>query len=121
MSVLSESVWSSTEHQQRLPDTPSLTIHIIGADDVECSSEDSVRNSVGAFVRWLDAALKCGALSDQVLFFAATPNNDAVIVLTIEFSGPNMPVEMVRTTINLLPQPQSNSAQRGQQQLWRVP
>jgi hypothetical protein len=111
LSVLSESVWSSTEHQQPIQDTPSLTIHIIGADGVECSSEDSVRNSVGAFVRWLDAALKCGALSDSL--FAATPNNDAGVVLTIEFSGPNMPVEMVGTTINLLPQPQSNPAQRG--------
>ncbi|KAL3790775.1 hypothetical protein ACHAWO_007692 [Cyclotella atomus] len=111
LSVLSESVWSSTEQQQRTQGTRNLTIHIIGADGVECSSEDSVRNSVGAFVRWLDAALKCGALSESL--FTATRNNNAGIALTIEFSGPNMPTTMAGKTMNLLSQMQCNYAQRG--------
>jgi hypothetical protein len=92
--------------------TKSLTIQIIGADGVECSSEDSVRNSVGAFVRWLDAALQTGALSDSLSSSEAIQHSLGT-TLIIEFSGPNMPEIMVGKTVDLLPQTQSNPTSRG--------
>mmetsp|Transcript_28886 Transcript_28886/g.59219 ORF Transcript_28886/g.59219 Transcript_28886/m.59219 type:complete len:653 (+) Transcript_28886:36-1994(+) len=84
----------------------TLTIHILGADGVECSSEELVRKSVGPFVRWLDAALKSDALSN----FANTSNKDSIAdsmqinSLMIEFSGPCMPNSALKKTLNLLPQ-----------------
>lgn len=111
LSALNESVWTSTNQQQYILHARELTIHIIGADDVECSSEDSVRNSVGAFVRWLDAALKSGVLLDSLC--GETSNKNDGISLTIEFSGPNMPEAMIGKTLDMLPHTQTNNASKG--------
>ena len=81
-----------------------LVIHIIGADGVECSSEELVRKSVGSFVRWIDAALTSGVLSyERVATTEATSAQlDRIDSLLIEFSGPNMPNVLVGKEINLL-------------------
>eukprot|EP00956_Cyclotella_meneghiniana_P029785 scaffold73286_cov36-Cyclotella_meneghiniana.AAC.2 len=104
--ILDESEWLTGQPKRRAAQDKNLTIHIIGADGVECSSEDSVRNSVGSFVRWLDAALQADALPGS--FRELSEDSDG-IMLTIEFSGPNMPDVMIGRTIDLLPQTQSNS------------
>lgn len=104
--ILDESEWLTGQQKRRAAHIKSLTIHIIGADGVECSSEDSVRNSVGAFARWLDAALQSDALPGS--FCGVSEHSDG-IALTIEFSGPNMPDVMIGRTIDLLPQTQPNS------------
>lgn len=100
------------DEQEHAKSTRLLTIHIIGADGVECSSEDSVRNAVGAFARWLDAALKSGSLSDSLstseISHAVRGNK-----VLIEFSGPNMPEYMVGKEFDLLPQTQSDSPSKG--------
>jgi hypothetical protein len=106
--ALTESVWLTGQQQQGKP-AQMLSIHIIGSDGVECSSEDSVRNSIGAFVRWLDAALKSDVLSDS--FGGGTAPTDG-IALSIEFSGPNMPESMIGKTLDLLPQTQPISSSR---------
>ena len=72
--------------------TPTLTIHIIGADGVECSSEELVRKSVGSFIRWLDTAVSSGVLSHEA-------HIDSVLV---EFSGPNMPNMLVEKELDFL-------------------
>jgi hypothetical protein len=109
-----EREWTKERHdeQERAKSTRLLTIHIIGADCVECSSEDSVRSAVGAFVRWLNAALQSGALSDSL---STSEISHAVegSKLLIEFSGPNVPEYMVRKEFDLLPQPQSDSPSKG--------
>ena len=69
-----------------------FTIHILGADGVECTSLESVRKSVGPFVRWFDAALSSGVLSES---------ND-IDTLWIEFSGPNIPSTLVGQTLDIL-------------------
>ena len=100
LSALSESEWLSGREQGKLKQSNHLIIHIIGSDGVECSSEESVRNSVGAFVRWLDASFKSGVLSDS---FNSELAHDEGIRLMIEFSGPNMPESMTGKSIDLLP------------------
>jgi hypothetical protein len=72
--------------------TTTLTIHIIGADGVECSSEELVRKSVGSFIRWLDTAVSSGVLSHEA-------HIDSVLV---EFSGPNMPNILVGKELDFL-------------------
>jgi len=82
----------------------TLVIHIIGADGVECSSEELVRKSVGSFVRWIDAALSSGVLShDRSSTTAAAAQLDRIDSLLIEFSGPNMPNVLVGKELDLLP------------------
>jgi len=84
--------------------TTTLVIHIIGADGVECSSEDLVHKSVGSFVRWIDAALSSGVLShDRTATSEAIAQLDRIDSLLIEFSGPNMPNVLVGKEMDLLP------------------
>ena len=110
LSAVEETEWL-TGQRQHARSTQHLTLHIIGSDGVECSSEESVRNSVGSFVRWFDAALKGGVLSDSLL---GNPTIDTEgITLSIEFSGPNMPDGIIGKAINLLPQTQSRSVLKG--------
>ena len=82
----------------------TLILHILGADGVECSSAESVRKSVGPFVRWMDAALHSGALGESKLNGVATQpllllEIDSIL---IEFSGPNMPSALVGDVLDLL-------------------
>ncbi|KAL3804357.1 hypothetical protein HJC23_011285 [Cyclotella cryptica] len=116
ISAMKERGWSTDQHeehpQEEATSTRTLTIHIIGADGVECSSDDTVRNSVGPFVRWLDAALHSGALSDSL---SGNHSSHAVegSKLLIEFSGPNMPENMVGKEIDLLPRTHSDYLSKG--------
>ena len=87
--------------QQMTGRSRALIIHVVGADGVECSSEELVRRSVGPFVRWLDAALRSGALS--------LGTHSDIDALLIEFSGPNMPNALIGKDIDLLPQPNPQS------------
>ncbi|KAL3807680.1 hypothetical protein ACHAXA_007326 [Cyclostephanos tholiformis] len=81
----------------------TLTIHILGADGVECSSAESVRKSVGSFVRWMDAALHSGALGELKVNGVATRRQLIEIdSLLIEFSGPNIPGALVGDVLDLL-------------------
>ncbi|KAL3787381.1 hypothetical protein ACHAW5_008427 [Stephanodiscus triporus] len=81
----------------------TLTIHILGADSVECASAESVRKSVGPFVRWMDAALHSGALRDSKVNETTTrPELIEIDSLLIEFSGPNIPSVMVGDLLDLL-------------------
>lgn len=77
-----------------------FTIHILGADGVECTSLESVRKSVGPFVRWFDSALSLGVLSES---------ND-IDTLQIEFSGPNISTTLVGQTLDILVQQSSSCA-----------
>ena len=89
------------QHHATSIGSTNLIIHIIGADGVECSSEDLVRKSVGSFVRWLGAALSSGALSPS----KEMPSQlDRIDSLLMEFSGPNMPSTLVGKDLNLLPE-----------------
>ncbi|KAL7541917.1 hypothetical protein ACHAXR_011675 [Thalassiosira sp. AJA248-18] len=92
--------------------TSTLTIHILGADGVECSSEDMVRQSVGSFVRWMDAALCSGELrqSQEISERTATGTPTGIDSLLIEFSGPNMPTALIGKVMDLL---ESNSKSEG--------
>ena len=82
----------------------TLILHILGADGVECSSAESVRKSVGPFVRWMDAALHSGALGESKVSGVATQPQLLLEIdsLLIEFSGPNMPSALVGDVLDLL-------------------
>lgn len=83
----------------------TLILHILGADGVECSSAESVRKSVGPFVRWMDAALHSGALGGSKVNGVATQPQQPLLEidsLLIEFSGPNMPSALVGDVLDLL-------------------
>mmetsp|Transcript_19923 Transcript_19923/g.31313 ORF Transcript_19923/g.31313 Transcript_19923/m.31313 type:complete len:515 (+) Transcript_19923:598-2142(+) len=85
----------------------TLTIHILGADRVECSSEESVRKSVGPFVRWMDSALQSGSLGqaqDSLGRMPAYSPSTSIDSLLIEFSGPNMPSTLIGKELDLLTQ-----------------
>ena len=101
----------SQEHENK-----TLTIHILGADGVECSSGDLVRKAVGPFVRWMEAALLSDALPGSKSNSGAEadgspPDSRATDIdsLRIEFSGPNMPDCILNKTVDLLPQSQRES------------
>lgn len=94
----------------------TLTIHILGADGVECSSEELVRKSVGSFVRWMDAALRSGALSHakdgqegMATGISTSDQFTNINSLLIEFSGPNMPNILIGKVMDLLPESKSKS------------
>ena len=90
--------------------TTTLVIHIIGADGVECSSEELVRKSVGSFVRWIDAALSSGVLShEKTARLEVVAQLDRIDSLLIEFSGPNMPSVLVGKDMDLLPDKMKSS------------
>eukprot|EP00571_Detonula_confervacea_P001640 CAMPEP_0172329860 /NCGR_PEP_ID=MMETSP1058-20130122/61101_1 /TAXON_ID=83371 /ORGANISM="Detonula confervacea, Strain CCMP 353" /LENGTH=662 /DNA_ID=CAMNT_0013047053 /DNA_START=26 /DNA_END=2014 /DNA_ORIENTATION=- len=101
--------------EQMNPCSKTLTIHILGADGVECTSEKLVHKSVGSFVRWMDAALHSGALANERQEGAPTgmpPQDlpDGIDSLLIEFSGPNMPSALLGKVLDLLPQLNSGSS-----------
>eukprot|EP01082_Thalassiosira_pseudonana_P011384 g9703.t1 g9703 contig4:377242-379185(-) len=104
-----ERLWPLICFRRRMKEAQSIntfSIHILGSDGVECSSEELVRKAVGPFVRWLDAALHSGALSSAGE--SATPTVDT---LQVEFSGPNMPDFILGREVDLLPQ--SNTQPKG--------
>jgi hypothetical protein len=89
------------QHANR--NSKTLTIHLLGADGVECSSAESVRKSVGSFVRWMDAALHSGALGESKVNGITTRHQLIEIdSLLIEFSGPNIPNALVGDVMDLL-------------------
>ena len=81
----------------------TLTIHILGCDRVECSSEETLRKSVGPFARWMSAVLQSGVLS------AMQTSSIEIDSLVIEISGPNVPDWILCREINLL----SSSSESG--------
>lgn len=81
--------------QSKTQSSKTLIIHILGCDHVECSSEETLRKSVGPFARWLSAAIQSGVLS--------TAQTSSIDSLVIEISGPNVPDWIVGREINLLP------------------
>ncbi len=84
----------------------TLIIHIVGADGVECSSEALVHNLVGPFARWLNAALHSGILGECYgTGMAAQSQLIEINALIIEFSGPNLPGDMIGNVLDLLPPP----------------
>ena len=92
----------------------TLVIHIIGADGVECSSQELVRKSVGSFVRWIDAALSSGVLSHEKTATAeVVAQLDRINSLLIEFSGPNMPNILVGKELDLLPDKVNSKSSNG--------
>ena len=90
------------KQQKDCTENQTLTIHILGADRVECSSEDLVRKSVGPFVRWMDAAIQSGELQQDT----ATRSDQSTRInsLLIEFSGPCMPGVLLGKVVDLLPE-----------------
>ena len=78
----------------------TLVIEIVGADGVECSSEDSVRKAVFPFVRWVDKALRAGSFSSSVTGFTS---------LVILMTGPCIPNAVVGKEMSLLPDSLSSS------------
>jgi hypothetical protein len=84
----------------------TLTIHILGCDNIECSSEETLRKSVGPFARWICAALQSGVLSTS-----QTPEStrSEIDSLVIEMSGPNVPSWILSQKINLLSSSSSES------------
>jgi len=105
---------SSQQQQQTNLCSKTLTIHILGADGVECASEELVCKLIGSFVRWVDAALRSGTLSSerQEGGAKATPAQaqpDGIDSLLIDFSGPNMPSTLIGRVLDLLPQSNSQS------------
>jgi hypothetical protein len=84
----------------------TLTIHIVGADGAECSSEALVHKSVGPFVRWLNAAIHSGILGECYRTrMTAQPQLIEIDAVLIEFSGPNLPGDMIGNVMDLLPPP----------------
>jgi len=81
--------------QSETQSSKTLIIHILGCDHVECSSEETLRKSVGPFARWLSAAIPSGILS--------TAQTSSIDSLVIEISGPNVPDWIVGREIDLLP------------------
>ena len=73
----------------------TLVIEIVGADGVECSSEDTVRKAVFPFVRWVDKALRAGSFSSSVTGFSS---------LAILMTGPCLPDAVVGKVMSLLPE-----------------
>lgn len=90
--------------QETSSPSKTLTIHIVGVDGVECSSESSVHKSVSPFVRWLNAALYSGILREyNGTGMAAQSQVTEIEALLIEFFGPNLPRDMVGNILDLLP------------------
>ena len=87
-----------SQHETKCSKT--LTIHILGCDRVECSSEETLRKSVGPFARWMSAALQSGVLSTMQTSSAEAPQIDSLV---LEISGPNVPDWILSREINLLP------------------
>ena len=89
------------ESQYETKYSKTLTIHILGCDRVECSSEETLRKSVGPFARWISAALQSGVLSTmQTSSSGSAPDIDSLV---LEISGPNVPDWILSREINLLP------------------
>ena len=87
--------------QQETKHSKTLTIHILGCDRVECSSEETLRKSVGPFARWMSAALQSGALTTmQTSSAGSAPEINSLV---LEISGPNVPDWILSREINLLP------------------
>jgi len=63
-----------------------LSIHVIGADHVECASNDILRTLFGPLVRWIGAM-----------------DNHAPRSIEIHLIGPNLTNEMVTAPVNLMP------------------
>ncbi|KAL7553011.1 hypothetical protein ACHAWF_016256 [Thalassiosira exigua] len=96
-----------SKRQQMSNRSRTLVIHILGADGVECTSEESVRKSVGPFVRWMDAAFRSGALAQPEPKSSSEKSGESILTgcidsLLIEFSGPNIPPDLVGNVLDLL-------------------
>jgi hypothetical protein len=95
-----------SSQQQTACSSKTLTIHIVGADGVECSSEALVLKLVGPFVRWLNAALQSGILRESDgTGMTAISQLAEIDALLIVFSGPNLPTDMIDNILDLLPAP----------------
>ena len=98
-----------SEERRQAP-SKTLTIHVVGAAETECASEDSVRQCLGPFVRWLDAALHRPTSrqpheeSLQATAIATGSHAELTDIdsLLIEFSGPNMPNAMIGKVVDFL-------------------
>ena len=87
--------------QHETKHSKTLTIHILGCDRVECSSEETLRKSVGPFARWMSAAIQSGVLSTmQTSSAGSAPEINSLV---LEISGPNVPDWILSREINLLP------------------
>lgn len=71
----------------------TLIIQILGADPVECASEQSVQRAVSPFAHWLHVAI--GEEKEM-------PNSFHIDSLLIQFSGPNLPKTMEGKVVDLL-------------------
>jgi hypothetical protein len=99
--VIDQSLLLPQQQQQQVVNRQlkTFTIHILGADGVECTSLESVHKSVGPFVRWFDAALSSGVLSES----------NYIDTLLIEFSGPNISTTLVGQNLDILSQQSKKS------------
>ena len=63
-------------------------IHIIGADHVECQTEETLQQAVGPLVRWLNSQRQ----QRDGAQFVKEMNSD----IWIEMLGPNVPIDATR-------------------------
>lgn len=75
-------------------DSNKITIHLVGADGVECENISTIQVLFCPFVRWLDAFLKRTQLSSLLL------KTEQVQIVLI---GPNIPMTATTAPIDLLP------------------
>ena len=85
-------VRAPTIHQRQ--DSNTFTIHLVGADGVECNNIHTIQVLFCPFVRWLDAFLQRTPPSSSLR------NIEQVQILLI---GPNIPMTATTTPIDLLP------------------
>eukprot|EP00566_Odontella_aurita_P010352 CAMPEP_0113544188 /NCGR_PEP_ID=MMETSP0015_2-20120614/10573_1 /TAXON_ID=2838 /ORGANISM="Odontella" /LENGTH=428 /DNA_ID=CAMNT_0000444427 /DNA_START=2961 /DNA_END=4247 /DNA_ORIENTATION=- /assembly_acc=CAM_ASM_000160 len=53
---------------------PTLTIHVLGCDHVECASAESMRSAFGPFVRWMGAVVSPRRPPREILLELVGPN-----------------------------------------------
>mmetsp|Transcript_28479 Transcript_28479/g.64796 ORF Transcript_28479/g.64796 Transcript_28479/m.64796 type:complete len:513 (-) Transcript_28479:167-1705(-) len=86
---------SSCDSNMDTREPGTLVIQIVGADGVECSSEDCARRAVFPFFRWVDKALRAGSFSSSVTGFSS---------LIILMTGPCIPDAVVGKEMSLIPE-----------------
>ncbi len=101
----------SSFDKERKNSHDTFVIHIIGADNVECKSKETIQQAIGPFVQWWDKVT-------TTITTGMTSNNQQSPVQTfissfqhlrIEFLGPNISHEAhLRQPVLLFPTPTSN-------------
>jgi hypothetical protein len=81
-----------------------LTIHIVGADSVECSSPSTIQKLFCPFIRWMEFVLQQQQANTPPSYqhgsFNDIRNFDEIHLILI---GPNIPQQQDQVVVNLLP------------------